>query len=71
MWHTSHGHGQGSHLTILTVFFAQEWSILAKNSTVWFKKLSQKGQRPVPEVLDGNHSGLGRGWEGKNGLDAG
>ena len=33
--------------------------------------MSQKVKKNVPEVLDGNHGSLGRGWEGKNGLDAG
>ena len=33
--------------------------------------MGQKGQKPVPEVIDGNHGGLGCGKEGKNGLDAG
>ena len=54
------------------LFFSQKWSILTKNSTFWFKKMGQKGKKKsVPKVLDGNHGGLGRGWEGKNGLDAG
>ena len=33
--------------------------------------MGQKGQKPVLEFADGNHGGLGRGWEGRNGLDAG
>ena len=44
-------------------YFDQKLNILVK-------KTGQKGQKPIPEVLDGNHGGLGRGGEGKTGLDA-
>ena len=46
------------------LFFGQKLNILVK-------KMDQKRQKPAPEVLDGNHGGLGRGREGKNGPDAG
>ena len=60
MWHTSHGHGHGSHLAMLTVFFVKMVFFDQKIYNLVFK-MGQKGQKAVPEVTDGNHGGLGRG----------
>ena len=46
-------------------YFDQKLNILV------LKNGQKKVKKNVPEVLDGTHGGLGRGWEGKNGLDAG
>ena len=45
--------------------------ILVPISRIFFCKNGQKGQKATPEVADGNHGGLGRGQEGKNGLEGG
>ena len=37
----------------------------------FFCKNGPKGQKATPEVADGNHGDLGRGQEGKNGLEGG
>ena len=33
--------------------------------------MGQKGEKNVPEILDGNLGGLDRSWESRNGLATG
>ena len=70
MLHPSHGHGDGSYLAILTVFWLKMKHLNPKLK-YFCKKMGQKGQKTMPEVADGHHGGLGRVQEGENGLDAG
>ena len=60
LWHTSHGHCQGSHLAMLTGFGAK-MEYFDQKLNILVLKMDQKGQKPVPEVADGNHGGYGRG----------
>ena len=60
IWHTSHGHGHGSHLAILTVFWPK-MEYFDQKHNILVKKMGHIGQKHVPEVADGNHGGIGRG----------
>ena len=44
---------------------------MTQNSRILLKKIGQKGQKPTPEVADGDHGGLGRVQKAQNGLEDG
>ena len=46
---------------ILAGFFLPKMEYLDQNLNILVFKMGQKGETCLPEVIDGNHGGLGRG----------
>ena len=56
---------------IMNLFFCSNMEYFDPKVQDFAEKIGQKGQKPTPEVADGDHGGLGRVQKVQNGLEDG
>ena len=56
---------------IVNLFFCSNMEYFDPKVQDFAEKIGQKGQKPTPEVADGDHGGLGRVQKVQNGLEDG